>query len=529
MSTPLNPSAMYGAGSSLIIDGATVAVGYQGTALKAPSAVVGNGISLSGNTLIVSRAGAVLDGVDLRGYQIEVRADNVVIKNSLFNATGFHTIYQTGSATGLVVEYNTFDGQKANNSHSDYIYSDKGASTIRNNEFFNTPSDAVNTVGGLIEKNYFYGAGYQTGAHADAISTHLTFSPLTIRDNYIDWRTPTDAVIPDTNAAIKIVPVFGVINDVRVEGNVLLGGGYTIYAQNATYNSTNVTIADNEIGYGHWGQLYPASYPGNFSYFYNKDFSSGSNLTNIGSAPSNPPPTSPPPPPPPPVTPGTITGTDVQDFMTGTAGNETLIGNGGIDVVEAGAGNDTLVGGADRDWMSGEGGDDVYVYNSISDSKIGDDCDVIWGFSDGNDKIDLSKVDANSLVTGTQGFKFVGATAFSGQAGELRAFFDGTNTIVQGDVNGDKAVDFHIQVNGNNALTASSFIGVTAGPVSPPPAAAARDRSADRHRAAGFPEGHGRQRHDGRQRRHRRHRIRRGQRHPRRRRRSRLDDRRSGR
>ena len=91
--------------------------------------------------------------------------------------------------------------------------------------------------------------------------------------------------------------------------------------------------------------------------------------------------------------------------MTGTTGNETLIGNGGIDVVEAGAGNDTLVGGADRDWMTGEGGDDVYVYNSISDSKIGDDCDVIWGFSDGNDKIDLSKVDANSLVTGTQGFK----------------------------------------------------------------------------------------------------------------------------
>ena len=164
MSTPLNSSPMFSSGSTLTMDGTTFAVGYQGNALKAPSAVLGNGVSLSGNTLIVTRAGAVLDGLDLRGYQVEVRADNVTIKNSLFNATGFHTIYQTGSATGLIVEYNTFDGQKANNSHSDYIYSDKGASTIRNNEFFNTPSDAVNTVGGLIEKNYFYGAGYQTGA-----------------------------------------------------------------------------------------------------------------------------------------------------------------------------------------------------------------------------------------------------------------------------------------------------------------------------------------------------------------------------
>ena len=98
--------------------------------------------------MTIKSPGAVIDSVDLRNVNVEVRADNVTIKNSLFNATGFHTIYQTGSATGLVVEYNTFDGQKANNSHSDYIYSDKGASTIRNNEFFNrlptrsTPSAA---------------------------------------------------------------------------------------------------------------------------------------------------------------------------------------------------------------------------------------------------------------------------------------------------------------------------------------------------------------------------------------------------
>ena len=97
-------------------------------------------------------------------------------------------------------------------------------------------------------------------------------------------------MIPDTNAAIKIVPVFGAINDVRVEDNVLLGGGYTIYAYNATYAASNITIANNDIGLGHWGQLYPGSQPANFSYYYNKDFSSGSNLTNIGVAPSSPPP-----------------------------------------------------------------------------------------------------------------------------------------------------------------------------------------------------------------------------------------------
>ena len=278
MANRIDASTMMGAGSTLTMGGSTFAVGYQGGALKSPSAVTGNGISFNGSTLTIKSPGAVIDSVDLRNVNVEVRADNVIIKNSLFNATGFHTIYQTGSATGLVVEYNTFDGQKANNSHSDYIYSDKGASTIRNNEFFNTPSDAVNTVGGLIEKNYFYGAGYQTGAHADAISIHLTFSPLTIRDNYIDWRTPTDAVIPDTNAAIKIVPVFGAINDVRVEGNVLLGGGYTIYALQRDLQPHRTSRSpNNEIGSATGASSTPARYPGNFSYFYNKDFSSGSN------------------------------------------------------------------------------------------------------------------------------------------------------------------------------------------------------------------------------------------------------------
>src|SRR5690606_14235626 len=101
--------------------------------------------------------------------------------------------------------------EKANNSNSDIIYSDRGTTTIRHNEFINLPSDAINTVGGLIEKNYFSGAGYQTGAHADAISIHSNTAPIVIRQNYIDYTTPSDARIPVTNAAIKIAPVFGEI------------------------------------------------------------------------------------------------------------------------------------------------------------------------------------------------------------------------------------------------------------------------------------------------------------------------------
>ncbi len=486
MATLIGASQMLASGSTLTVGGSTFEVGYQGNTLKAPTAVLGTGISLSGKTLIVSQANAVIDGVDLRGYTVEVRASNVTIKNSMFNATGFHTIYQTGSATGLVVEYNTFDGLKANNSNCDSIYSDAGSTTIRNNEFLNLPSDAINTVGGIIERNYFSGAGYQTGAHADAISIHSNNAPIVIRQNYIDYTTPSDAAVPDTNAAIKIAPVFGTVSNVTVDGNVLLGGGYTIYAYNATYAASNITITNNDVGLGHWGDLYPASQPTNFVYSNNDILLAAAANTAVSSGVSAPalapapapalesaPAPEPAPAPAPAAAlapalapaapaPGPVvkSGGAYQDIMYGTGAKETFYGKGGIDVIAAGSGDDTIVGGREKDWLSGQGDNDIFVYTSILDSRLGSgNRDVIcdWGF--GRDRIDVSQIDANNSVSGNQAFKWIGSKGFSGKAGELRFFHSGSATFVEGTINNDKAADFQIQINAAKIkLSAVDFI-----------------------------------------------------------------------
>jgi len=52
----------------------------------------------------------------------------------------------------------------------------------------------------------------------------------------------------------------------------------------------------------------------------------------------------------------------------------------------------------------------------------------------------------------------VGAGAFTGTAGELRAEQIDGNTFVQGDTNGDGIADFVIRVDGLQALTGSDFI-----------------------------------------------------------------------
>ena len=252
MASTINQSTMTGTGSSVAMNGSTFHVGLQGGALKSVASGLPGGVSVSGNAIGINQAGAVLDGYDLRGYSVTVQANNVTIKNSLLNATGYHTINQTAKATGMVVEFNTFDGQKANGTINGDMVMSENSAIVRNNEFFNLPADGVNIAGGIVEHNYFSGASYHRGAHADAISVHRTVAPVTIRENYIDFMKSLDAA-QGTNAAIKIVSHFGAINDVTVDHNVLIGGGFNAYVGQDRYAINNVTLTNNLMGLTEYG------------------------------------------------------------------------------------------------------------------------------------------------------------------------------------------------------------------------------------------------------------------------------------
>ena len=127
MATPINSSAMAGAGSSLSVNGKTFAVGLQASQLKSVGSGLPAGVTVSGQEIAVHQAGVTLEGYDLRGYSVSVQANNVTVKNNLFNATSWHTVFQGAASSGLVVEHNTFDGQKANNTNADLVFSESGA------------------------------------------------------------------------------------------------------------------------------------------------------------------------------------------------------------------------------------------------------------------------------------------------------------------------------------------------------------------------------------------------------------------
>ena len=119
-------------------------------------------------------------------------------------------------------------------------------------------------------------------------------------------------------------------------------------------------------------------------------------------------------------------------------------GGGGRDVIIGGAGTDRINGGEGRDRLTGGAGDDVFDFDGLIDSGATvATADRITDFTSG-DKIRLAMIDAVTTLDGDQAFTFIGADAFSGTAGELRATVINGNTMITADVDGDMAADFGV-------------------------------------------------------------------------------------
>ncbi|MGV3492957.1 MAG: hypothetical protein ACO1OY_03740 [Ramlibacter sp.] len=153
-----------------------------------------------------------------------------------------------------------------------------------------------------------------------------------------------------------------------------------------------------------------------------------------------------------------LSGVDGDDTMSGGDGADTLRGGGGLDSIAGGTGDDLLEGGLSRDFLTGSAGSDVFLFRAGDTSAARLTADVITDFSQAaGEKIHLVRIDANALAGGDQAFTWLGSGAFTGAAGQLRyVHYDG-NTYVQGDMNGDAAVDLVIAVTGTINLVAGDF------------------------------------------------------------------------
>ena len=163
----------------------------------------------------------------------------------------------------------------------------------------------------------------------------------------------------------------------------------------------------------------------------------------------------------------TVNGGAGDDTLDGGSGKDTLNGGVGNDLMRGGSGNDKLVGGAGGDHLNGGTGKDIldggneavvfgviqdnFDFNSTSDSNFFNRDRVLnFNFGDeiSGDKIDVATIDAIAGTPVNDTFVFVAAP--SGSAGELWVENDplgSSDSIINGDVNGDGFGDLQIAVN----------------------------------------------------------------------------------
>jgi Ca2+-binding RTX toxin-like protein len=161
------------------------------------------------------------------------------------------------------------------------------------------------------------------------------------------------------------------------------------------------------------------------------------------------------------------------DNLRGASGNDSLLGGGRSDRLYGRAGDDTLDGGIGADALYGNRGVDImtggpdegrrdrFIYFNEDETGVGaGNRDIITDFVSGEDRIEISRIDADTTIGRKQTFDFIGATAFSGTAGELRyqASFWDNRTIVQADTDGDGFADFEIELVGYMSLLRDDFL-----------------------------------------------------------------------
>lgn len=162
-------------------------------------------------------------------------------------------------------------------------------------------------------------------------------------------------------------------------------------------------------------------------------------------------------------------GNSLDNEVSDGGGSNLLDGREGDDDIHGGLGNDILVGGLGNDFMIGGGGADRFDFRGADEIGTGEgwrNRDLVFDFKASTDTLNLGAIDANAERSGNQAFRFAGlAEAFSGKAGELIYYHDISEdqftqplTIVAGDIDGDGAADFEIELRGTLTLHTTDFI-----------------------------------------------------------------------
>jgi len=163
-------------------------------------------------------------------------------------------------------------------------------------------------------------------------------------------------------------------------------------------------------------------------------------------------------------------GANVEDLTSVGAGNFTLTGNTGANVITGGAGNDVLddggVGAGDK--LIGGAGDDTYIVRNATDA-------ITEGNNNGGTDTVKTTLNIYTLGTNLENLTFIGTGVFTGTGNtganvitggagaDILTGGGGTDTfnLAKGDANGDRITDFTTTAGANHDFITFSGYGTT--------------------------------------------------------------------
>ncbi len=235
----------------------------SGTALRSVPGQVSSGPGWHFNPesgyVMVTAPGTVLSGLSIPG-SLEIDASDVTVQDVQV-VTGGNFGISLRHTTGVTIEDSTISGRNLTsgrvNSAIDDVYGDSTGMVIKNNDIsqFRT---GVQVSTGLIVGNYIHDPGYIHGDHTNGIYAAGSTEPLTIYGNTIfNNLGQTDDINLAASTSRQDVA------NKMVVGNLLAGGGYSIYGGGRADRTSNIVIKDNAFGrlyYPKGGQYGPAAY-----------------------------------------------------------------------------------------------------------------------------------------------------------------------------------------------------------------------------------------------------------------------------
>lgn len=205
----------------------------------------GEALSPHQGPLTVTVPGTVISGLNIQGT-VYINAPNVTLKDSSITVAGY-AVVKIADVRGVTVQNCTINGVGTGNEGSNGI---QGTGTFLGNNIFNVENGITVDGSGptLIQDNFIHDLLASGAPHYDGIQIDGSIADVEIQHNtIINSHIQTSAIMIDN--------YYGAISNIKVDNNVLAGGGYTIYVDGHfnKFSISNVSITNNHMGGGYFG------------------------------------------------------------------------------------------------------------------------------------------------------------------------------------------------------------------------------------------------------------------------------------